>query len=95
VLAWENSWSGLQVERRGRIVSMRPRRPITVVDPIRRVVRRWPHSLKEVVTVGTVEFAALHAAVLETCGRMNMGKGRFDPASRGALSLRARCEHRA
>jgi hypothetical protein len=39
-------------------------------------------SLKEVVTVGSIELAALHAAVLEICDRCRKGRDLSGPVSR-------------
>jgi hypothetical protein len=39
-------------------------------------------SLKEIVTIGAIMLTGSHAAVLEICGRTDMGKDRFGRASR-------------
>lgn len=52
-------------------------------------VRQQGHSLKEVIAVGPVEFAGMHAAALETGGRSCRGTDRCDRAFREALCPRS------
>jgi hypothetical protein len=67
---------------RAQNVFPRPRRVTTGLSrPPPTIVRRRRHSLKKVITVGAVELAAQHAAVLEISGQTGRGMGHCDRAS--------------